>query len=97
MHYPHNSILKGRLESNLLDWCDKCGNSFMMPVCIQSLQVRKHKQWSGSQSLLSAHPPMRARIDLDQRSKTRQISLTSVSPPPPKTKQIQTHNKTKYR
>lgn len=37
--YITRSILDGRMEANLLDWCDRCGNSFLMPACIQSLQV----------------------------------------------------------
>lgn len=29
------SIVGERMEPNLLDWCDRCGNSFQMPACIQ--------------------------------------------------------------
>lgn len=51
----HVRMLDSRMEANLLDWCDKCGNSYMMPACIQSLQVGDDgRQTKG------AHPSMSA-------------------------------------
>lgn len=95
VHNPHNSILKDRLESNLLDWCDKCGNSFMMPACIQSLQVRKHKPWSDTQRSLSVHPPSDACRPYRPRPTVQTTSnLIGVHVPLPPPQKKRPHHKT---